>query len=211
MKTWIAIATLLMLGALASAQVPGKTLQETKKSMQPMTGQAQAADVNSVLPKPQKKARKPAAKAEPAMAKSPFGGKAATAEGKAEGEAPKPDMAAKAAGRRDPFLSPVRKGTDQPKACTGGGKHCLEIGQLVLRGIVKTGDGYIALVAIPAGGGANVSERAYFLRQNDPVYNGYVLRITNTEIVFRENVVDKLGKTSQRDVVKTVSGGESKS
>ncbi len=206
MKVTIALATLLMMGALASAQVPGKTLQNTKKALQPMTTGAQASSpaktagsVDDALPKTGKKA------------KSPFGGKAAAQNGSAEkgGEA-KPEMAAAKGGRRDPFLSPIRPGGRTQAPCTGGGKRCLEIGTLILRGIVKSEDGYIALVAVPAGSGTGVSERAYFLRQNDPVYNGYVLRITNNQVVFKENVVDKLGKTTQREVVKSISGGESK-
>jgi hypothetical protein len=45
---------------------------------------------------------------------------------------------------------------------------------------------------------------SYFLRENDPVFNGFVVRITFDTVVFRENVMDRLGKQSTRDVVMKV-------
>jgi hypothetical protein len=52
---------------------------------------------------------------------------------------------------------------------------------------------------------SNTSQKAYFLRENDPVYNGFVVRITPDSVVFREQVTDKLGKKSTREVVKKVT------
>jgi hypothetical protein len=40
------------------------------------------------------------------------------------------------------------------------------------------------------------------LRENDPVFNGYVVKITGDSVVFQETVQDKLGKTFTREVVK---------
>jgi hypothetical protein len=37
--------------------------------------------------------------------------------------------------------------------------------------------------------------KAYFLRENDPVFNGYVMKITGDSIVFQETLQDRLGKT----------------
>jgi Tfp pilus assembly protein PilP len=105
---------------------------------------------------------------------------------------------AKAAPRkRDPFISPIREmGTAGP-ACTTG-KKCLAINSIVLRGIVKSQNGMIAVVE---SSGRRIS---YFLRENDPVFNGYVVKITGDTVVFRENVMDRLGKQSSRDVVMKV-------
>jgi hypothetical protein len=36
------------------------------------------------------------------------------------------------------------------------------------------------------------------------VFNGYVVKITPDTIVFRENVMDRMGKLSTRDVVMKV-------
>ncbi len=103
-----------------------------------------------------------------------------------------------AAVRRDPFVSPVmpRGGAGGP-ACPSG-KRCLVSDQIELKGVAKTSGGMIAMVV-------NQDKKTYFLRENEPVLNGYVLRITGDSIVFRENVMDNLGRTTTRDVVKRVS------
>ena len=46
--------------------------------------------------------------------------------------------------------------------------------------------------------------KAYFLRENDPVFNGYVVKITGDSVVFQETVQDKLGKPFTREVVKRI-------
>ena len=98
-------------------------------------------------------------------------------------------------GKRDPFFSPV---VQQPtgSGCSSG-KKCLEIGQINLRGVVKSESGFIAVVT-------NTLNKAYFLHENDPVFNGYVLRITGDSVVFQETVQDKLGKPLIREVVKRI-------
>jgi len=97
-------------------------------------------------------------------------------------------------GKRDPFFSPV---VQQSGSGCSTGKKCLEIGNINLRGVVKSDDGFIAVVT-------NNLNKAYFLRENDPVFNGYVVKITGDSVVFQETVEDKLGKTSTREVVKRI-------
>jgi Tfp pilus assembly protein PilP len=98
-------------------------------------------------------------------------------------------------GKRDPFFSPV---VQQPSGsgCSTG-KKCLEIGQINLRGVVKSENGFIAVVT-------NGLNKAYFLRENDPVFNGYVVKITGDTVVFQETIQDKLGKASTREVTKRI-------
>jgi type IV pilus assembly protein PilP len=103
----------------------------------------------------------------------------------------------KPAGKRDPFVSPVREGGGNGPSCTVG-KKCLAIDSVVLKGIVTATAGSIAVVV-------NSRNATYFLRENDPVFNGYVVKITPDSIVFRETVMDRVGKTTTRDVVKRVS------
>src|SRR6185437_8730460 len=105
--------------------------------------------------------------------------------------------AVKPSGKRDPFISPVREGVGTGPSCTVG-KKCLAIDSVVLKGIVTAQAGSIAVVV-------NSRNATYFLRENDPVFNGYVVKITPDSIVFRENVMDRVGKMSTRDVVKRVS------
>ena len=71
-------------------------------------------------------------------------------------------------------------------------------GCALLRGIVRGPMGIIAVVE-------NAARKAYFLRENDPVFNGIVVKITGDAVVFRETVMDRVGRTSQRDVIKRIS------
>lgn len=102
-----------------------------------------------------------------------------------------------APGKRDPFVSPVQSRSNAPLNC-GTGKRCLVLDQTRLEGIVKAPNGMIAVVA-------NSANKAYFLRENDPVYNGFVMRITPDSVVFRETISDRLGRKSTREVVKKVN------
>lgn len=121
---------------------------------------------------------------------------AASSSDSQEPDADKQDKKWSMTGRRDPFISPVvsRQGGS---GCSTG-KKCLEIGQIALRGVVRSDNGMIAVVT-------NGLNKAYFLRENDPVFNGYVVKITGDSIVFKETVQDKLGKPFTRDVVKKIT------
>ncbi len=102
-----------------------------------------------------------------------------------------------AGGRRDPFLSPVVNHSVGGSGCSTG-KRCLAVDQIALTGIVKSDAGMIAVVI-------NAMNKAYFLRENDPVFNGYVVKITGDSIVFKETLQDKLGKAFTREVTKKIS------
>lgn len=104
---------------------------------------------------------------------------------------------AAAPSKRDPFISPVQSRNNIIN-CTGGGKRCLVLDQTRLEGIVKAPNGMIAVVA-------NSANKAYFLRENDPVYNGFVVRITPDSVIFRETSTDRLGKKTTHEVVKKVN------
>jgi hypothetical protein len=107
-----------------------------------------------------------------------------------------PDSKYNANGRRDPFISPVVSHSSGSGCSTG--KKCLEIGTINLRGVVHAESGFIAVVS-------NSVNKAYFLRENDPVFNGYVVKITGDSIVFQETLQDRLGKTFTREVVKKIT------
>jgi len=100
-------------------------------------------------------------------------------------------------GRRDPFISPVVNRSMVGSGCSTG-KRCLTIDQINLKGVVKADAGMIAVVV-------NTMNKAYFLRENDPVFNGYVVKITGDSIVFKETVQDRLGKPFTREVTKKIT------
>jgi Tfp pilus assembly protein PilP len=140
------------------------------------------------------------AKAAPVMAKvaaptviAPAGDPAKSAT--ASTAKPKPEEKKWAmSGKRDPFFSPVVQ--TNGSGCSTG-KKCLEINAINLRGVVKSDTGFIAVVT-------NNLNKAYFLRENDPVFNGYVVKITGDSVVFQETLQDKLGKPFTREVVKKI-------
>jgi hypothetical protein len=113
---------------------------------------------------------------------------------------PKPATPAKllgAAGRRDPFVSPIRSASSvSPTAACTSGKRCLAIPELILQGTVRDVSGKMMAVVTTS------NRRTYTLRENDQVFNGSVEKITSDSIIFREYVRDPLGRESAREVVK---------
>jgi len=109
----------------------------------------------------------------------------------------RPEKTYSSEGKRDPFISPVVSRSMAAGAGCTGGKRCLAIDQIALTGIVKSESGMIAVVM-------NAMNKVYFLRENDPVFNGYVVRITGDSIVFKETLLDKLGKPFEREVTKKI-------
>jgi Tfp pilus assembly protein PilP len=64
--------------------------------------------------------------------------------------------------------------------------------------VVKAEAGMIALVV-------NAIDKAYFLREKDTVFNGYVVKITGDSIIFKETIQDRLGKSFTREVTKKIT------
>jgi hypothetical protein len=125
-------------------------------------------------------------------------GRAATNGGKAQNTAASASTSNSkritARGKRDPFESIIRIQSDANRRCASG-KKCLIVGQIELKGIVSSPNGMIAMVE-------NSERKTYFLHENDPVFNGEVVKIERNAIIFRETVVDRAGRQSSRNVVK---------
>jgi hypothetical protein len=119
---------------------------------------------------------------------------AAAIEKKDENDDSPKSISAIRANRRDPFVSIIRtdKGTADP--CMSG-KKCLVIGDIVLRGIVRSPSEVIAVVENP-------QKKTYFLHENDPVFNGAVVKITSDAVVFREQIFDRAGRSTTREITK---------
>jgi Tfp pilus assembly protein PilP len=174
---------------VASAK-PAKT-EPTKISIAPITPQPKQGAQKAGPFAPPKRAKAVKAAAQPVS-------KPATQSAEAAPSAPenKEKKMITAEGRRDPFLSPVVNSATGPVCSTG--KRCLEIDQIVVRGVVKSDTGMIAVVV-------NALNKAYFLKENDPVFNGYVMKITGDSVVFKETYQDKLGKEFTREIVKKLT------
>ena len=165
---------------------PGKTQPAPKAPVAVKQAAAPKASAPKVSPMAPKVAAKPAPAATEAKAKD---------EGEPKAEKQE-DKKYSMTGKRDPFVSPVVNRTMSSGCSTG--KKCLDIEQIALHGVVKSDNGMIAVVT-------NGLNKAYFLRENDPVFNGYVVKITGDSIVFKQNFQDRLGKPFTKDVVKRIT------
>lgn len=102
--------------------------------------------------------------------------------------------------RRDPFVSIIRATPTSAGGPTCSvGKRCLFIPDLELKGIAKDPDGQMMAVVV------SNTHRAYFLRENDQVFNGSVQKITSDSVIFREFAIDHLGRETAHEVVKKLS------
>src|SRR5579883_528783 len=160
------------------------------------------AKTTTTAPKPVKVKAGPKVAAKPAVKKTsePEPAKVKEAMIKTEKPVEEKPLQIDLTSRRDPFTSPVMRNLNSTQGpnCSSG-KHCLAVDQILLRGIVRSPNGMIAVVE-------NGAKRAYFLRENDPVWHGVVEKINGDSVVFREETVDsKTGKPSTNEVVKRVN------
>ncbi len=181
--------------APAKHAAPAAQLKTAVAKSAPATAKPEVKKAAIVVAKadPMKPPAKPAAK-ETKSAAAAEGAQAADEMALAPKESKQEDKKWAMSGKRDPFFSPV---VQQNGSGCSTGKKCLEIGTINLRGVVKSDNGFIAVVT-------NNLNKAYFLRENDPVFNGYVVKITGDSVVFQETVQDKLGKSFTREVVKRI-------
>ena len=84
-----------------------------------------------------------------------------------------------------------------PGGVLPAGKRGLLISQLKLEGVVRqqSANKMTAMVV-------DQRKLAYFLHENDSVYNGVVSKITPDAVYFKENVLDSNGRVTTREVVK---------
>lgn len=99
--------------------------------------------------------------------------------------------------RRDPFMSIIRTDAAGTKNPCVSGKKCLAVNEIVLRGIVRSQGSVIAVVENP-------EKKTYFLRENDPVLNGEVVKITADSVVFRERSTDRAGRVNTKEITKKI-------
>jgi hypothetical protein len=191
---WRAASAILLLTVTAWAQAPGD-VQPVVPLRSPFLSPLRAVvgPAASVTPESKAGAQKPAA----ASPKSATG--VAVAPSAALPVKPaNPGTVKAVSGRRDPFISAVSMASTAAAACTSGGKRCLAVDRISLKGVVRSESGFIAVVV-------NAANRAFFLRENDPIMNGYVVRITSNAVTFKETDKERTGHPVTRDVTLTLS------
>lgn len=101
-------------------------------------------------------------------------------------------------GRRDPFQSLIGpKQVLQPGQRPPGVPGFL-VDELKLQGVLKTRQGLVAMVNAP-------DNKGYLIRVGDKVLDGEVIRITNSSVVFRQEVNDPTRIERYREVVKDIA------
>ena len=101
-------------------------------------------------------------------------------------------------GRRDPFQSLIgpKQAPDSGKRPPGIPGFLLD--ELKLQGVLKTRTGLVAMVNAP-------DNKGYLIRVGDKVLDGEVIRITNSSVVFRQEVNDPTRIERYREVVKDIA------
>lgn len=107
-------------------------------------------------------------------------------------------------GRRDPFVSLLKGGTDTRSARSAGGVEGiagLSVDEISVRGVVAGRGGYIAMVQGP-------DNKTFLVRQNDRLLDGTVKTVTAQGLVVLQEVNDPLSLVKQKEIRKMLRGLE---
>jgi len=103
-------------------------------------------------------------------------------------------------GRRDPFVSLLKGGTDGQRLTLGArpaGLPGLAVSEVVLKGTLASPSGFVGLLQ-------GVDNRTYIVRTGDQLLDGRIQAITATTMVILQRVEDPLAKTKEREVRKSL-------
>lgn len=102
------------------------------------------------------------------------------------------------AGRRDPFRSLLVRPEDRALGARPPGVAGMSIDEIVIHGIWKTRNGYVAQVRA-------TDNKSYLIRAGDLLYDGEVTRVGPNEVVFRQNINDPQSVKPFREVTKQLN------
>jgi hypothetical protein len=102
-----------------------------------------------------------------------------------------------AQGRRDPFVSLALGVNILPPDVRPPGLAGMLIQEVSLRGIVKTVDGYIAMIQ-------GTDNKSYFAKEGERLYDGNIQSIDDGRVVFRQEINDPLRIEKFQQVEKTL-------
>jgi Tfp pilus assembly protein PilP len=109
-------------------------------------------------------------------------------------------------GRRDPFMSLLRRGTTNQRGAIGGprpaGLAGLAASEVTLRGTVQSRNG--GFVAILQG----ADQKTYIVRPGDKLLDGTIRTISQNDLVILQQVNDPLSLEKQREVRKVLRQAE---
>jgi type IV pilus assembly protein PilP len=99
------------------------------------------------------------------------------------------------AGRRDPFVPLMRRGTD-PRSATmprPEGLPGVAVSEVAIKGIVQSRGSYVAMLQAP-------DSKTYIVRNGDRLFDATVKAVTADAVVFVQQVNDPLSLVKQREI-----------
>lgn len=105
-------------------------------------------------------------------------------------------------GRRDPFVSlikPVSTGREARVRPTGPEGFLIQ--EIALKGVVKTPDGYTAMIL-------GTDNKSYFVKTGQRLYDGAIIAMDGSSVTFRQEVADPLSPVRTREVKKSLYSSE---
>jgi type IV pilus assembly protein PilP len=98
-------------------------------------------------------------------------------------------------GRRDPFVSLIGGGTEVTTTRRETGLRGFAVGEISVRGVMKTRDRLVAMVQGP-------DNKTYVIHQGDKLADGVVKNVTTEGLVVVQDITDPLSIQKQREVRK---------
>lgn len=116
----------------------------------------------------------------------------------------KPAYSYDPAGRRDPFVSLLGRGTDpRSMASRPAGLAGILINEVSLKGIMRDRTGFVAIVH-------GSDNKTYIIKPGDRLMDGSVKSIVADAVVFSQDVNDPLSLVKQREIKKSLRSEESR-
>lgn len=109
-------------------------------------------------------------------------------------------------GRRDPFISLLRRGSDSKGSAAStrtAGLGGLGVGEVTLRGTMASRGGFVAILQ-------GSDEKTYIVRAGERLMDGTVRVITANAVVMLQQVNDPLSLEKEREVRKVLRQEEAK-
>jgi Tfp pilus assembly protein PilP len=102
-----------------------------------------------------------------------------------------------AQGRRDPFISLMRRGTDPENGVSPRppGLPGLAVSEVALKGTVNTPSGFVAILQ-------GVDSKAYVVREGEKLFDGSVRHIAQDSIILTQQISDQFSREKFREVRK---------
>jgi Tfp pilus assembly protein PilP len=105
------------------------------------------------------------------------------------------------AGRRDPFVSLIGRGSDPKSGARLSGVPGLLINEINVKGILKDRRGYVAMIQ-------GADNKTYVIKAGDRLMDGTVKSIVQEAVVFSQDVTDPLSLVKQKEIRKSLRSSD---